>query len=274
MGLKALWKRSCLREKWHSCMFYVDYRRVRRLCNNNGWRGILLLLPGRLWLDSFEVVVTTKCNLRCPDCANLMQYYDEPCHVDRDVILDSMRKLNLVAVLEEVPSEKCGKVNLATNGTVIPEDPALFEVLRRKRINVFISNYPAAQETQKELINALERENVSYKVAKSNTWIDYGPVTDHGACAEELQHQFIRGSAVSAFKSLFNGCLYYCARSGHGQDLGLIARKSGEYVDVLRNTNAQNRREIRRLMWRHRPIEACKYCQRGTDQARKIPRGK
>lgn len=295
MGLKEIWKRSRLREKWHGGLFYNDYLRIRRLYKRNGWGGIRFLLPGRLWLDSLEVVVTTKCNLRCPDCANLMQYYEEPYHVDLDMVVASMRKLDavldwcdeykilggepflypdLAEVLEAVPREKCGKVHLVTNGTVIPKDPALFDVLRRKRINVFISNYPAAQETQKRLIDTLIRENISWSVAKTSTWIDHGTVTDYGAGTEERQRQFMRCYTLFAFKSLLNGCLYYCARSGHGQDLGLIARKPGEYVDVLHNTDAQNRRQIRRLMWRRRPIEACKYCLRGTDKAVKIPRGK
>ena len=170
MDLRMLWERSRLREKWHGCIFYNDYRRVRRLLKNNGWRSIRFLLPGHLWMDSFEVVVTTKCNLRCPDCSNLMQYYDEPYHVDLDGILTCMRKMNeildrcdeykilggepflypdLAAVLEEIPSEKCGKVILYTNATIIPKEPALFDVMRRKQVVVTISNYPAARETQK-----------------------------------------------------------------------------------------------------------------------------
>lgn len=293
MGLKVLWKQSRLREKWHGCIFYNDYRRIRRLCKNNGWGGMRFLLPGRLWMDAFEVVVTTRCNLRCPDCSNLMQYYDAPYDVELDGILVSMRKVNaildrcdeykilggepflyphLAAVLEEIPSEKCGRVILFTNATIIPKDPALFDVMRRKRVVVTISNYPAARETQKKLIDTLERENVLYRVINSNTWIDHGPPVDHRTSAKELQRQFIR--CFLPCKILFNGCLYYCPRSGHGQDLGLIVRKSGEYVDVLHNTNAQNRRQIRRLMWRRRPIEACKYCLRGTDKAVEIPRGK
>ena len=293
MGLKALWMKSRLRERWHKCLFYNDYRRIRRLYRNDGWRGLRFLLPGHLWLDSVEVVVTTRCNLRCPDCSNLMQYYDSPYDVDLDVVLSSMRKLNaafdwcdlykvlggepllyskLAAVLEEIPSEKCGKAILYTNATIVPEDPALFDVLRRKRVVVYISNYLAARETQEKLIEKLEQENVSYMVVKSDTWTDYGAVSNHEVCAEELQRQFTQ--CFIPCKSLLNGCLYYCPRSGHGYDLGLIDRKSGEYVDILHNTTAQNRREIRRLMWRHRPIEACKYCQHGTAAAVKIPRGK
>lgn len=292
MWIRTIWEKSRLRERWHSCLFYNDYRRIRRYFRRNNV-GIKYLLPGHFWLDSVDVVVTTKCNLRCPDCAHLMQYYDLSYDVDLDVVLSSMRKLNaafdwcdlynilggepllypeLTAVLEEIPSEKCGKAILYTNATIVPEDPALFDVLRRKRVVVYISNYLTVRETQEKLIEKLEQEKVFYRVMNSDTWIDYGAVSDRGACAEELQCQFIR--CFIRCKILLNGCLYYCPRSGHGYDLGLIDRKPGEYVDVLHSTTAQNRREIRRLMWRRRPIEACKYCQRGTDKAIKIPSGK
>lgn len=292
MGLKTIWKRSRLRQKWHNSAFYNDFRRLRRYFGSNGL-GIKCLMPNHLWLDSVSIVITTKCNLRCPDCSNLMQYYDKPYHLPWEMLIASMRKLNksfdwcseykmlggepflnpdLKDFLEEIPSEKCEKVILFTNATIIPEDPELFEVMRRKRVTVTIGNYPSVHETQKRLVAALEREKVSYKIVESNSWIEYGPVTRHRAENKELERQFRK--CFIPCKILLNGCLYYCPRSGHGYDLGLIDRKPGEYVDILHNTTAQNRREIRRLMWRHKPIEACKYCQRGTDAAVRIPRGK
>lgn len=67
--------------------------------------------------------------------------------------------------------------------------------------------------------------------------------------------------------------MYYCPRAGHGHDLGVVCCKRGECVDLLHNTKRQNHRQIRRLMWRMRPVEACRYFQRGTEEAVKIPRG-
>ena len=93
MDLKSIWMQSHLRKRWHNCVFYGNYLRLRRFFKRNGFR-IKYLMPGHLWLDSVEIVITTKCNLRCPDCSNLMQYYEKPYHVEKDVIIASMRKLN------------------------------------------------------------------------------------------------------------------------------------------------------------------------------------
>ena len=294
MWIRTVWEKSRLRKTWHDCLFYNDYRRIRRYFRNNNV-GIKYLLPGHLWLDYFEVVVTTRCNLCCPDCANLIQYYKNPYHLDREILLKSVQKMfesfdacdhmkilggepllypYLKDVLEAVPREKLRKLTIATNGTIVPTDRKLIDVMRRKRVTVFLSNYPTSQVTQQQFIELLENEGISYEIERSPTWIDYGaPVLSAAVKTRRgLKRQFFNCHIVC--KSLLNGCLYYCPRSGHGYDLGLIDRKPGEYVDVLHNTKSQNRREIRRLMWRHRPIEACKYCQRGTDQAIKIPRGK
>lgn len=290
-----MWQQSELRKWLHNCIIYNDYRRIRRLHKRHGWTGMRFLLPGHLWLDYVEVVVTTKCNLCCPGCANLMQYYKNPYHVDRETLLTSVRKLcesfdacdhlkilggepflypDLKDVLEAIPREKLGKITIATNGTVVPDDPELIEAIRQKNATVYFSNYPSARDGQKRFVDLLERGGIRYEISHSPSWIDYGaPVLSTSEKERrDLKRQFFDCHIIC--KSLLNGCLYYCPRSGHGYDLGLIDRKPGEYVDILHNTIAQNRREIRRLMWRHRPIEACKYCQRGTDQARKILRGK
>lgn len=293
MVLLNLWKESQLRRKWHDCVFYNDYRRLKKCFKSRGFvAGFLGLLPGHLWIDSVEIVVTTKCNLRCPACANLMQYYDKPYHLERDTVVASMRKLNecfdwckgyrilggepflnpdLKYFLEEIPREKCGEATVVTNATVIPDDIELLEVMRRKKIKVIISNYSCVQETQ-QLIALLKKENISFHVVKSDTWIKYGPLEKRNVNHTDLRRQFIR-CAVPC-KSVLNGVMYLCPRSGHGYDLGVIDRREGEYVELLKNTRTQNRRQIRRLMWRHEPVSACEYCLRGTDEAIAIPKGR
>lgn len=294
MWISRIWEKSQLRKMWHKSLFYNDYRRIRRYFRNNNV-GVKYLLPGHLWMDYVEVVVTTKCNLRCQDCANLMQYYEDPYHLDRETLLASVRKLGesfdacdhlkilggepflypyLKDVLEAIPREKLGKITIATNGMVIPTDRELIAMLSRKRVTVFFSNYAVSQVTQQNFIELLENAGISYEIARSSTWIDYGAPALSTSVKEQhdLKRQFLNCHIIC--KSLLNGCLYYCPRSAHGHDLGIIDRKPGEYVELLNNTTAQNRREIRRLMWRRRPVEACKYCQRGTDKAIKISRGK
>lgn len=291
--LDALRKSPTLRKIWHRLPFHSDIRRLMRFFR--GGAPLKSLLPGHLWLDSVEIVITTKCNLRCPACSNLMQYYDKPYHLDRELVLASMRKLNecfdwcnhykilggepflnpeLKLFLREVPREKCSRASIYTNAMIPPDagDAELFDILREKKIDIIFGSYSVAEEPQRRFVELLDREGIPYVINENTQWYDYGAPVDHHASEAELARQF--RACGNWCKSLFNGALYYCPRSGHGYDLGLIERKPGDYVDVLHNSREENIRQIRRLMWRHRPIEACRYCQRGTESAVRLPRGK
>ena len=293
MSLKEIWRHSKLREHWLRMPLRKNYRRLKRLFHYYGVTGIKYLMPGHFYLDYVEISITTRCNLQCADCALLMPYYEHPYDIDSETVIASIRKISecfdacehfrllggetflhpdLKRFIAEIPSEKCKKISIPTNATIVPNDPELYELLRKKRVTVLIGNYPAALETQEELIKRLEQERVMYEVPAPGTWTNYGKPIDYGRNKQALTEQFARCDLRN--KSILNGVMYYCARYGHGYDLGIIDRKPGEYVDIFHNTTAQNRREICRLMWRHRPIEACKYCLRGTDKAIKIPRGK
>ncbi len=293
MNLKEIWRSSKLRERWLCMPLRKNYRRLMRLFRYYGIIGIKYLLPWHFFLDYIEISITTRCNLRCPDCALLMPYYQHPYDVDSETVIASIRKVSecfdacehfrllggetflhpdLKLFLAEIPSEKCRKVSIPTNATIVPNDPELYELLRQKKVTVIIGNYPVAVETQKKLIARLEQEQVMYEVPVSGTWIDYGRPINYGRGKQSLTEQFARCDLRC--KSILSGVMYYCSRCAHSCDLGFTSRKPGEYVDILHNTTAQNRREIRRLMWRCKPVEGCKYCQRGTAAAVRIARGK
>lgn len=244
-----------------------------------------------MWLDTVDIVITTKCNLLCKGCHHLMPYYQHPYHMDKQRLIAAMRKLNecfewchtynllggepflnpdLKYFLEEAPSEKCNKVQIATNATIVPEDPELLDVMRRKRVIVLLSQYPSNQERQKRLIETLEREGIRYALHRP-VWTDYGEPVNYHRSERDLKRQFYRCPVKC--KQLYDGKLYYCFRSCNTHDLGLCGLGEDESVDLLHNTREENRRQIRRLMWRRKPVVACQYCLRGTDRNVEIARG-
>lgn len=54
---------------------------------------VKILLGKYLFIYQIEMVVTTKCSLRCKDCSNLMQYYKSPYHVDIKKNLKALKNL-------------------------------------------------------------------------------------------------------------------------------------------------------------------------------------
>ena len=282
-----------IKQLWESSLLYCDYSRIWRLIMYYGISGIKYLLPWNFYLDYIEISVTTKCNLRCPNCANLMPLYNKPYDVDFDIIIQSIKKLcecfdvcgqirilggepflhpEIKRIIAEIPANKFKKISIPTNATIVPKDRELYKILREKNVVISLGNYPSAKESQQRLVRRLENEGVKYEFPRSDTWIHYGKVEDYKRRNKELSKQFAKCNLRS--KSLLNGVVYYCPRYAHGCDLGIIDQKQSECVNILNNTNKQNRRELRKLMWRHTPVEACKYCLRGTKMAINIHRGR
>lgn len=245
-----------------------------------------------LVMDKVDVVITTKCNLLCDGCSHLMPYYKKPSHLDRDRVIASIRKLaeaadwfdhfnilggepflhpDLKYIIEEIPTKKVRLPQILTNATIIPQDPELFDVMRRKRVHVVITPYPSNEQTREQLIAVLERENIAWNFYFP-LWTDYGEPRSHHTSLRKLKRQFVRCDEVC--KNLFKGKLYYCFRCAHIYDLGFARCREGEAIDLLKNTTAQNRRQIRRLMWRHAPFAACRCCLKGTERNVSIPCGK
>lgn len=242
-------------------------------------------------MDKVDVVVTTKCNLLCKGCSHLMPYYKEPSHLDKDRVIASMKRLaeavdwfdhfNLLGgepflnpelkdIMEAIPTEKSRLVQVLTNATILPEDPELFDVMRRKRVHVVITPYPTNQQTRDRLIAILEAEGVAWNYYKP-AWTDYGEPRKYHRSPRKLRRQFI--SCDEVVKNLFNGKLYYCLRSAHACDLGFCRPRRGDAIDLFRNSTAKNRRQIRRMMWQHKPPAACQVCLKGTELNISIPRG-
>ncbi len=93
MGLRTIWEKSKLRELWHNVSVWKNYRRLYRISRYENW-SFRYLLPGHLYLDTVDIVITTKCNLLCKGCHHLMPYYKHPYHMDKDQLIAAMRKLN------------------------------------------------------------------------------------------------------------------------------------------------------------------------------------
>ena len=264
-------------------------RRIRavRLSGNES-----LTAKKKLVMDKVDVVITTKCNLLCDGCSHLMPYYKNPNHLDRDRMIASMHKLSEAAdwfdhfnilggepflnpdlkyIIEEIPTEKSRLVQVLTNATIIPTDPKLFDAMRRKGVHIVITPYPSNEKTREQLISKLESERVAWNYYYPE-WTDYGEPRDYCQNQRGLRRQFIRCDEIC--KNLFDGKLYYCHRCAHIYDLGFCQCGKGEAVDLLNNTTAQNRRQIRRLMHRLKPFRACRYCLKGTNLNVSISRGK
>ncbi|MGL6105467.1 MAG: radical SAM protein [Fusobacteriaceae bacterium] len=234
-----------------------------------------------------EIVVATKCTLRCKDCANLMQYYDNPYIIDINTIktsinrliesVDNIEKFRILGGepflhpdLDEIinlvaSSEKIKEVQIPTNGTILPKKESLIKALKHNKVSISISDYGEYSTKKKEIVQLGEQHNIKVEVMNMDYWLDYSSIECRSRSKEQLQDQYKQCNHQCT--SLLNGKIFDCPRSAHGMDLGIIPKNSLEYIDLVDESKSilRIRREIIAMYNEQKKcIQACNYCNVGT----------
>lgn len=253
-------------------------------------KGLNLFNSDSGYYEYLEIPITTKCSLKCKKCSNLIPCYQKRSDYDINILLRSLNRFlgcinhivfirilggepflnkDLYKILEELlNSKKIQRIEVVTNGTIVPKDKKLLEVLKNKRIIVSISQYPMVDYNK--LVAFLKKNNISYRIDKMNFWLDYGEPYKRNKSERMLVKQFTKCNNVC--KSLINGQLHLCPRSSHGTDLGIITNNKEDYLDLLDDTISDIELEEKlKKLYKKKYITACDYCDFGTKKSRKIP---
>lgn len=235
----------------------------------------------RLEITRVEMPITTRCNLRCRDCANLISFYPHPVDFDINLLTKDVddflsnvdrvhrfiimggetflyRELyRLVSYL--IQKNKIGLVHIITNGSIIPGIDIL-QLLQHRKILVTISNFTVEVSPNKpRFISTLEANHINY-IVESNRWRDLGgfnPVVD--SSAEALMHRFANCKSKLCH-NLSNGEYHVCPRSIHGEQLGQFSPNDSDKVIFRGRKNPQAiRKELRELLHKEY-ITACSKC--------------
>ena len=233
-----------------------------------------------VYLKYLEVPITTRCNLRCKDCSNLIQYYENPYHIDakqlfRDIyrVSQSVRQIKqlrilggeallhpkLFCILKKLGQiENIREIQLVTNGTVLP-DERLIRLLKAGKYSVDLSNYQEKSIHRKEWIRLMKENNIRYITQKGRIeWTAQADFSYRNRNEEQLE------KALSSCKmdciNMLNGRLNLCPRSSHGMDLGIVPDDNKNYVD-FRNVSSKKaaRKQLYNLL-NIKYIMACNYC--------------
>lgn len=173
-----------------------------------------------------------------------------------------------IAINKLLETNKIQRVEVVTNGTIIPKDEELINTLSNKRVIVSISQYPNVN--MDNLIKFFESKNITYKIDKMTFWMNYGNVEKRNKSIKELKKQFRKCNHIC--KSLLNGQLHLCPRSSHGTDLGFIKNNEEDYLDLLNdNISIEGKTTLMKKLLKKKYIIACDYCDFATKQTKKIP---
>lgn len=251
------------------------------------WR----ILNGRYsYLRQVELVLTTKCSLRCKDCANLMQYYEKPYDVELKKVVAAFQRfiryfdeINTVVLVggEPLLSKNLSKIiffiadfpqvnhiHIFTNGTIIPDEKDIC-ALTNSKVKIIISDYGKVSRKKEDLQYFCKKNQIKYHLKNEDLkWGYVGDMNSRNRTSKELQKQF--RNCNNFCRSILNGKLFYCPRAAHSDDLGYV-KADYDNVNLLKGNLKKS--AIMNIVYSSKYFEACNYCNYGTKEMISITPG-
>lgn len=249
---------------------------------------IKLLLTNSLYIPYLEIVITTRCTLKCEKCANFIPKFHNHELINNDNLLKQIDDLfanidyihtvrllggepflnkELSAIIKKILNTKKFKnLVIVTNGTILVKDKNLLNILKEKKVSVDISEYNI--NSNKQFIKILTDNNINFFVFKPSFWYDFGNGNFKRETTEELKKQFKKCDSVC--RSYFDGKLFYCAQSSSLYNLG-ITKSKNDYIDFANiKDNKIFKNNLTNFLVNPKYQSACSYCNKGTEKYIKI----
>ena len=233
----------------------------------------------KTYMRSVDVMITTRCSLKCKSCSNLMQYYVDPKNTDHEKILAALEIINenvdevsefrviggeplmnkgwahIVNGINEKNPER--QIFIYTNGTIAPKDEQL-ETFHGKNVNFIITDYGKLSRNINKLTEKLTKYNISYVRDLAELWVDCSSIRHHKRTASELEEVF-KQCCVKYIYTFLHGRLYRCPFIANAANLNAIPDNPANYVDLFSKTH-NVKQQIRKLVKVAKFFPACDFC--------------
>lgn len=232
---------------------YQDFCMFERFAEewNLRWRN-------KCVLSKIDTVITSRCTLRCRDCNLFIGYAKQ--HTDMglqdlqrnfDTFFDSVDFVyeytllggepfmhvdldKILSYLMENYGNRVGKVNLISNGTVVPCDNVL-ELMKKYEMSVHISDYTQSVKYEKKLAKVIEtfkKTGIEYYVIPNNTWKDVKYPVKEFTAENPREHMLLCGHSTH---SVGNGKLYWCDPAFAAECFTGFKAMEDDFLDLVRN---------------------------------------
>ena len=221
------------------------------------------------------MVINEKCTLKCKDCANLMQFYEEPITYDTEFILSGLRELALkVDFIHEVRiiggepflnkdiykiiKEASKIINIDkfviyTNGMIPPKSNLLLE-LDVKKIIFSVTDYGELGKNLHKTINILNELKFPYRLHPPEHWTDSGKILDIQLSVEDTKENFAKCCGKNLY-TLIGSKLYRCPFVANADQFNGIPVVDTNFV----RTN-ESKESIKNYSYGINYIDACSFC--------------
>ena len=244
----------------------------------------------KTYLRSLDVMITTKCSLKCRNCSNLMQYYVDPKHTFLDQISKALnilkKNVDYISEFRVIGGEPLmnkdwanvvngiskdnpeAKIFVYTNGTIPPKEEQL-ESFQGKNVNFTITDYGKLSKNIDKMVEKLSKYKVSFDRQPADDWIDCSSIKHHKRSVKENIEVF-KQCCVKYIYTLLHGKLYRCPFIANAANLNAIPDNPANYVNLLLNKE-DIKQQIRRLVKTAKFFPGCDFCDgRPYDPSSKI----
>ncbi len=232
----------------------------------------------KTYMRSLDIMITTKCSMKCESCSNLMQYYVAAKNTDHEILSAVETLDNNVDAISEfrvmggeplmnkqwanivngiIEQDVKRKIFIYTNGTVVPKDEQL-KTFHGKNVNFYITDYGKLSRNVNKLEESLNKHNINYFRRPADNWVDCSSIQQHKRTAQENEVVFKECCAKQLY-TLLNGKLYACPFIANAANLNAIPDNRANYVDLLSKTH-DLKQKIRKLVKVEKFFPACDFC--------------
>jgi len=233
----------------------------------------------KTYMRSVDVMISTKCSLKCESCSNLMQYYLNPKNSDQESIIKAIEILNenvdeisefrviggeplmnkewaeIVSGIIKKNNER--KIFIYTNGTIAPRDEQL-KMFRDKNVTFIITDYGKLSRNINKLTEKITKHGIAYSSKPVDGWVDCSSIQHHKRTVSENEEVF-KQCCVKYIYTLLNGKLYRCPFIANAANLNAIPDNPANYVDLFSKTH-DVKQQIRKLVKVRKFFPACDFC--------------
>lgn len=235
----------------------------------------------KIYLSYCVLCITSKCSLKCRDCAAFIPKYKEKKDYSLAYVrenfgkiltaVDGIMELELMggepflcAEFDEILSwciaqKKIRAIKIVTNGTILPKTET-WELLKHPKVKLVIDDYGSASYQFQKIVNRAQNENVRYDKQDLQSWYRLEPIEKHGF--EMLQLEGIyKNCSFRTCIGLTNGRFYHCNAAGHMNTVGILKDEDSDYIQIAgKDWNAMELREELKTFLAKPYIKACDFC--------------
>jgi hypothetical protein len=233
------------------------------------------LTGDKTFMRSLDIVITEKCTLKCVDCSNLMQFYENPINYDLSSIknaylalMESITHIYEVRIIGGEPfvnkdaykiidyfinEKRVSKVVIYTNAT-IPLRENEIGLFDNPKLVFFVTDYGKLSKNTNKVIDILNKRKIAYRSVPPNNWTDSAKIGIQERTIQEHQEIFNKCCGKNLY-TLQDSKVYRCPFVANAEKLRAIPENNLNSVKVTEPSS-----KISEYLYSQKYIPACTMC--------------